>query len=291
MQRAPFIVLVVVLLCIAAGPAVGDAAEAVSADSAILQLIEQVDVPARVPGQLISVAVREGDLVDQGAPVAQIEDGESKLLYRQALVELELSVEQAANNVAIRSAQRSLDFARAEDNRLERAAVELPGSVSISECEQAKHKVDQAELDIERAQLESRLDKLKEKLKRQELDLGKYRIGMKKIMAPLPGVVVEVLRHQGEWVEPGDKVVRIVGIDRLRAEGLLHVRHVTSELKGKPATVVATIPGQPEVKCTGEIVFVSPEVNPVNGLVRISVEFENPDRLLRPGLRAKITIP
>jgi multidrug efflux pump subunit AcrA (membrane-fusion protein) len=37
-------------------------------------------------------------------------------------------------------------------------------------------------------------------------------------------------------------------------------------------------------------VFVSPEVDPVNGQVRVLAEVDNPDGVLRPGLRATMTI-
>jgi len=107
------------LLLVAALTDTADAVEAVSVDSAILQLIEQVDVPARVSGLLSTVVVKEGDVVSRGMLLAQIDDAEAKLLYRRALVELELSAEQAANDIAIRSAKKALDFARSEDSRLE----------------------------------------------------------------------------------------------------------------------------------------------------------------------------
>ncbi|MGC3967799.1 MAG: hypothetical protein QM775_10635 [Pirellulales bacterium] len=40
----------------------------------------------------------------------------------------------------------------------------------------------------------------------------------------------------------------------------------------------------------GRLSFVSPEVDPVNGEVRLFVEMANPDQLLRPGLRGTLTI-
>ena len=36
--------------------------------------------------------------------------------------------------------------------------------------------------------------------------------------------------------------------------------------------------------------FVSPEVNPVNGQIRVWAELENQDLLLRPGVAAEMTI-
>jgi macrolide-specific efflux system membrane fusion protein len=253
-------------------------------------LIEQVDVPSRVAGVLSSVEVVEGDEVSAGKKLAGLDVEESTLLYRRAAVEYELSSEKAKNDVSLRSAQRTLSFARSELGRVERASIELPGSVSQSQLEEKRLKADQAELELEQAKHEARVNQLTEKLKKQELDLGKHQIDVRTILAPVNGVVVEVLRHAGEWVEPGDKVARIVRMDRLRAEGLIHVRHIATELKGSAATVTVALPGKEKLQCPGQVVFVSPEVNPVNELVRISVEFANPENRLKPGLRAQIAI-
>ena len=40
----------------------------------------------------------------------------------------------------------------------------------------------------------------------------------------------------------------------------------------------------------GKIVFVSPEIDPVNAQVRVWAEVENPDLSLRPGLQAEMII-
>ena len=43
-------------------------------------------------------------------------------------------------------------------------------------------------------------------------------------------------------------------------------------------------PGNLVEPVSGEITFVSPEVEPVNQQVRIWAEFENPEKHIRPGL-------
>ena len=260
-------------------------------DSALLQLVEQVDVPARTAGVLSAINVDEGSMIEIGAPLGQIDDSQTKLLYHRAELELKLAQEKSRSDVAIRAAQQTLAFAKSELNRIERAATGLPGSISQSQIEETKLKVGKAGFELENAEQESRQNKLTEELKQQELALGKYEIDVRRITAPVPGVVVEVLRHQGEWVEPGDKVIRIVRIDRLRAEGLIHVDSVAQSWRDMPAAIDVTLPGQGVKRFSGKVVFVSPEVNPVNGLVRISVEFENIGNVLKPGLRAKISIP
>jgi multidrug resistance efflux pump len=190
-------------------------AEPLVVESALVRLTQQVEVPARAQGVIAAIHASEGDSVEQGALLAQMDDSEARLLEGRAAIELQLSKEKVANDVAIRSAQRALRFNQEEFNRLERVRRDTPGSISISELEERRFHAEQAELDLEKAQQERRQDQLSADLKAKELELSQHNVDVRKILAPIKGVVVEVLRQPGEWVEPGDKVLRIVRMDRL----------------------------------------------------------------------------
>ena len=58
-------------------------------------------------------------------------------------------------------------------------------------------------------------------------------------------MVVQIKRHRGEWVQAGESVVRVLRLDRLRAEGFVPqaARRVAV---GRPVTVQVDLPGQPE---------------------------------------------
>ncbi len=266
------------------------AADQLVVESALLRLIQQVEVPARVQGVLSSIKVVEGDLVRQGMLLAQVDDAEAKLLLGRAAVELEIEKDKVTNDVAIRTAQRALAFSRDEFDRLAKAKQGIPGSISTTELETAKFRSDQSQLELEGAERARRQNQLTAQLRNKELELSQHNVEVRKIVAPINGVVVDVLRQAGEWVEPGDKVVRMIGIDRLRAEGLVQSRDIPANLQGATATVAIDLAGKGETTFSGIVVFVSPEVNPVNGQARIWVEIDNKDRLLRPGQRPKLTI-
>ena len=145
---------------------------------------------------------------------------------------------------------------------MERASRDTPGSITISEIEELRFRAEQAELDLEKAQHERRQDQLSADLKAKELELSQYSIDVRKFVAPINGVVVEVLRQPGEWVEPGEKVLRIVRMDRLRAEGMVHSRDLPPDLRGAPVSITMDLPGKGETTFPGKIVFVSPEISP-----------------------------
>jgi macrolide-specific efflux system membrane fusion protein len=266
------------------------AAEELVVESALLRLIQQVEVPSRVQGIIASIDSLEGDAVEQGQVLAVVDDLEAKLLEGRAAIEVQLSKEKLGSDVALRLARRALDFNQSEFERMDRAAKATPGSISTSQLEQLRFQAAQAELELEKAQHERRIDELNADLKTKELELSRYNVDVRKIIAPINGVVVEVLRQPGEWVEPGDKVLRIVRMDRLRVEAMIHARDIAGDLDDAPVTISMDVHGKGVMTFPGKIVFVSPEISPVNGQVRIWAEVDNRDGLLKPGLRPRMTI-
>ena len=259
-------------------------------ESALLRVVQQVATPARAEGVLGTIHVMEGDLVVAGDLLAEVDAAEAKLRHYVTKIELEVAKHQSANLVAIRSKKKAIQFAREEFLRMKHAAEKLPGSVSKSEVEETEYQVAQAELELEQANHEHRSHLLTKQLKEAEQDLAAHRIGLHKISAPITGLIVEILKQQGEWVEPGEDVMRIMRIDRLRAEGLVDLEDATRNLNDAQAEIMVEIAGRPEVRASGRVVFIHPEVNPVNGRVRVRVEFENPGARLLPGMRAKLAI-
>lgn len=262
----------------------------VVAESALIRVIDQIATPARAAGVLAAVEVDEGDLVKQGDLLAKVDDAEEELIYQRAVLEYELAQSKAANDVAIRAAQKAMDFARQEYERLSRASEGIPGSVSKSELEESRVASEQAVLELEKAQHEHKLEKLGVRLKQTEQAVALHNKEIHQIRAPINGIVVEVMRRPGEWVEPGEDVLRVIRIDRLRAEGLVPFEQVTPELVGSASKITVVIPGRADVVAIGRVVFVNPELNPVNGRVRVRVEFDNPRGLLMPGMRATMVI-
>ena len=64
-------------------PPAGGPVELVDVPSMLIKIDEQVDVPAREAGMLASVQVHEGQMVEQGDCIAQIEDDEARIAAEQ----------------------------------------------------------------------------------------------------------------------------------------------------------------------------------------------------------------
>ena len=279
------------LVAVLSGAAAGETpAGRIEVPSMLIQLIEQVDVPARAAGVLTEVKVQEGDMVERDEPLAQIMDIEARHAETRAKAELEIARLGAENDVNVRFAGKSAEVAKAELQRAAAANKKYPGSVSQSEIDRLQLAVDRAALEIEQAQRDFQVAKQSHGIKQSDYRLACHQVQQRKIVAPLAGMVVQVNRFRGEWVEPKDAVMRILRIDRLRAEGFLNAKDLRHNLQGSPVTLTVDLPGEPGVKFPGKIVFLSPEIDPVNAQIRIWAEVENVDLRLRPGMRAKMTV-
>lgn len=281
----------IILAALVAGPDGEPASpDPIKVPSVLITLIDQVEVSARLQGMLVGVNVRESELVKEGDVLAQLDDAEAELAKQRSKIELDVAREQADSDVHVRAAKKSLEVSAAELRRSEEAVKKFKKSVSDTELDRLRLVKEQSELSIEQSEMEKRVAGFTKTLKQNEFDLSKLQVEQHKIRSPLTGMVVQINRKPGEWVEPGQAVVRILRIDRLRAEGFIHASQLTEDLTGRPVTLTVDLPGNPESQFQGSVVFVHPEVNPVSGQVRFWAEIDNTKLRLRPGLKASLTI-
>jgi macrolide-specific efflux system membrane fusion protein len=229
-------------------------------------------------------------MVSEGDPLAQIIDSEARIAMERARLEVEVSKKALDNDVNIRFAEKSVDVARAELQRSIDSNKKYAKSISDSEMDRLRLVVEKAELELEQAEYEFEIAKFSRQIKENEYQAAVERVERRRINAPIDGVVVDVQRHRGEWVEPGDMVVRLLRMDRLRVEGFVDARHAWGDLQHAPVRLVVDLPGQRGAQFSGEVVFRSPEIDPVNGQIRVFAEVENKGLRLRPGMRAKLII-
>lgn len=264
--------------------------EPIVIEQALVSLIEQRAVPAREAGVLAEVKVREGDLVTADQDLAQMDDTHPQLMKKKATIELDIATVEAQSDVKVRFARKATEVAKAEFKRATDSTDKYKKSVSATELGRLKLEAEKAELQIEQAEQEQTSAKHTERLKQNEVDFAAWNIDRMRVRSPLAGVVVEIIHHPGEWVEPGETVFRILRMDRLRVEAFVDANKITDSLVGRPVSLSVDLPARPATEFTGKVVFVSPEVDPVNGQTRVWAEVENKGLALRPGLRGVLRI-
>lgn len=260
------------------------------AGSTLVTIIEEVEIPAKVEGVLSSIEVREGQMVESQAVLARIEDAEARLTHDRAAIEYEIARKQAKNDTKVRIGRKASDVARSELRRALDSNAIKKNAVSEVEIDRLRLAADKSELEIDQALHEQETAELTSRLKETEMKLAQQAIDRRAIVSPIAGMVVQVNSQRGEWVQAGKTVIRVLRLDRLRVEGFVQSKQLTGNLVGRKVTLTVDLPEKAGSEFTGTVVFVSPEIDPVNQTVRVWAEVDNSKLLLRPGLRGKVTI-
>ncbi|MGE0606828.1 MAG: efflux RND transporter periplasmic adaptor subunit [Pirellulales bacterium] len=260
----------------------------------LVTVIDEIDVPAREAGQLTLVEIVEGMPVEAGQLLAQIDDEQPRRQRDVATLEHNAAQAKADNDVAVRHAESLAEVAKVEYDDAVAVNKRGPGTLSQSEVRKRRLQWETAELQIEQARFEQQVHGIASQGKAAEVAAADTSISRRRVLAPLSGVVVELPKRAGEWVQPGDRVARIVRLDRLRVEGFVRAAEFhPDELDERPVTVeVSLARGQVE-KFSGKVVFVHPKVE-ADGEFRIWAEVVNRRQgrqwLLRPGTKAEMRI-
>jgi len=256
----------------------------------LVRLLEVVDVPARRDGRLEKMMVKEGDDVHQGDLLGGLDDSEAKLTMKRAELEFKLAAEKAQSEIALNYAFLTQVVAREEFRRAEQAKKSSPASISASEIDKLKLEADKANSEVARCTEEKRFALLASQSRETELLLSRLALEERRLISPLNGIVTQLHRREGEWVHLGEKVVRVVRIDRLRVEAYLNLQSGLVLFEHAPVVLEVGFVDSPLQEFAGEVVFMNPEADPVNGQIRIWAEIENRDRLLRPGQKGRLKL-
>lgn len=262
----------------------------------LVSLVEEAKVPAREAGVLMELAVREGDVVRKNDVIAKIDDDQPQMEKRKAQAEYDQALAKAQSDVDVQYSEAAEKVAEAEYKKALESHTKVPGSVTEVERDRLALNEKKSELQIDQARLEQRLAALATQSKEVEVLAAENAIGRRLIKSPLDGVVVQVFPHQGEWMQPGDPLARVVRVDKLRIEGYVDSsRFGPDKVRDRPVTVEVMLADDRKETFKGRIMVTSPMVES-GGDFRVVAEVENrqdPNSqqwLLQPGQTARMTI-
>lgn len=256
---------------------------AVISASGTIQPQKKVDVSANVMGTITHLAVEEGQRVNHGDLLLEIDPTE----YRAAVEALEASV--LTGRADLRLAEASLDKARQDHER----QVELFREGLSSEEQLVTARTN---LQVEDARVESarhRLTQTRANLEKARHDLGKVTIA-----APMTGLITRLNVEEGENAimgtlnNPGTVLLVIADMGTLEAVVEVDETEVVQVALGQPAVVeIDAFPGEEFAGRVSEI-----GNSPIRGGGQQAVDFEvkvvldHAPASIRPGLTAKASI-
>jgi len=251
---------------------------------------EEIEVPSREIGVLKEIQVRHGQKVKSGEVLGLLDDTEARLSASEAEFEYGKAKEAADSDVEVRAARKAHEVAEAELKRSLEAVDRFAKSISRTEIDRLRLTLERTALAIEQAELLRRTNALESSLRKARFDRAQHIIERHQLQSPVTGVVVQIDRERGEWVEPGAAVFRVLRMDRLRCEVRTSASLVNMSMQGNPVRVIVKFPGRDSVVVPGQLVFVDPRVSPIQKDTLVWAEFDNPGLVLQPGLEAELEI-
>lgn len=222
-----------------------------------------ISIGVRVPGRIERYFVEEGQTVEKGAPLVQLDDRD----YRAAV---------ARADAGLGVAQANLALAEADLKRIR--TLQSQGVASRQELDVQENRVNVARATID--QLQAELAKAK-----VDLDYTTLR-------APSSGVILAKSKEVGEIAVPGGfagsgDLIRLANLSDMRAQVDVNEADLNRVHLGQPAFV--TPDAYPDSRYDAKVVKLYPQVDRQKGTLRVEVQLQTPDEKLLPDMSARVT--
>lgn len=188
----------------------------------------------------------------------------------------------------------SAQFRKAELSVAEAISKQFTSELQV-QVHEAEMSEQQAAISRQKHLVEQERKKLKQaaqiaETRRLEMELSRTLLERRKVASPISGVVTRLHHQQGEFVEAGTPILRLIQLDKLRAEGFVDVPVASPLLKNRKVRIEMSGVGGVRRAFDGVVAFVGQEVDPLNQQVRVWAEFESPGLDVYPGMTAEMMI-
>ena len=260
----------------------------------LVKVADQIKLPAREPGVLVHLAVKEGSQIRAGQEIGKIDDSEPQMQKKGATYQLRAAVERYTDDVDIRYAEAGAAVTKADYEMILETNKLAEKAVARTEVNRAKLEWDKMILMAEKSRHERELAKYEAYTKKAEVEAADLAIQRRLITAPFDGVVEELSRKQDEWVNPGDPILKLFRLDTMQVEGAVaQSQYDPHELEGCEVTVEVEMARGRKETVRGRITRVSSIIRG-DGVYNVRAEVANRQEhgswMLRDGLPATMTI-
>ena len=261
-------------------------------DTCIVSFIEDIEVPAQESGVLRYLSLKEGQAFEKGQVIARIDDELYRKLLQQAQMQRDMAMKRAGDMTSIRAGKYKLKLAATEAATSRKLFSK--GSNSESEYKRARYSEQVAQEELVAAENEREMAGHEAQLEEARVEEARVRIRRHSIRTDFDGYVIKKFRDAGEWVQAGEKVLRVARMDRLYVQGNISSKNLNPfEVSDKPVTVTLQLARGEETTFDGKIVSIGLEKQG-SDLFMIKAEVENRRRegfwTLLPGSQVKMRI-
>src|SRR6267378_3732409 len=263
----------------------GDISSTVRAPAKV-QPETMVKISANVPGEVVRLAVKEGDSVRKGQFLLQLDGTQYQAQLRQSQAALD------AAKSSLRLSEVALDQSESLLKRKESLFERKLVSPEEIETARTQRDADRARVDVNR-----------EEVTRAQGAVQSAQEYLRKTVfhSPIDGTVTQLNVERGEIVmvgtmnNPGTVILSVADLRRMKVEADVDETDVASIRLGQTATV--KIDALPDTALTGRVVEIanSPKISELGTQEQqtnfvVDVMIDNPPPMLRPGMTADVEI-
>lgn len=278
----------------------------------------QVEVASKLTGRIVSLEVREGDIVKQGQVIARLDDAEVKAQLLQAQANLAAAQARLAELEA-GSRPQEIERARAQMERAHADLVHAELTLRRTERLVSDHVLQQQSLDDARARYEMALkayraaqeeyelarigprqeaiDLARAQVRQAEADVAwaKAQLDNTIIRAPVSGTVLDRYVDVGEMVTTGftsdrgarQALVSIADVRDLQIELDIAEADIARVELGQPTII--TPDAYPDRRYRGMVEYISAVADRQRATIKVKVKVLDPDQFLRPDMGTQVS--
>ena len=230
-------------------------------------------IAPKTSGRVIQITKRIGDWVNKGEIIARLDDAE----YQQDMIEARANLKIA--KASLTESESQFELTRQELERVR--SLQEKGISSSSELDTAStnFEAQKSRLELSKAQVEQSEASLK---------TAEIRLGYTVLTATEPGYIGERYVDEGNLLSTNSPLASVVGIDSVIVQATIIEKDYGRIKVGQPAEI--TVDAFPETTFTGTVARIAPVLEEASRVAKVEVEAKNSERLLKPGMFARIMV-
>ncbi len=264
--------------------------------SGVTESFHEIEIKPIIGGRVLQAPVRDGQTIGKGALLVQLDDREYRIAHQEARAKLfNAQAEYALRKQESGFSPENADILHSTNGFEKQEARYQTAKEKFRQGRLPEDDFQKIEREYQAAQVLSgqKRDELmaqKSGLPAAETQYAKteYQLENCRIRAPFAGVIGDVAVHPGEIVSPGQTLLRLVNLNRLK----LKLEVLESELGNIRLNerIAAKFAAFPDTLFAGKIIGVNPTINPQTRATTVIAEISNPQHLLKSGMFASVRI-
>ena len=229
----------------------------------VVQFAREVRVPALASGRIVGLSVKVNQSVVTNDRIAKLDDRSLLIRRSAATLRLQAAKDDAIDNLGLRYAETSLAEAEAELETSRNIQADVKGAIPQSQLRKLRLAVERGHLEVAQASRDMRRQQVEVALRESELSTIDAQLRNLHMESPIEGVVLNLNRENGEWIERGEPIATVAQLDKLHIHALAEIGDISpSECKGMAVTVHWTDDEKRQQTLLGTVLSTDPQVLP-----------------------------